>query len=300
VPRYRLRYQATDLELPVGDFVIGRSSSCNLALDDALVSRRHATIHVTADAVTVEDLGSRNGVLVNGEKIKGTVSLSHLDRVSIGSQDLVLLEVGRGRKSQHDTGASFRCRSCGSALPPEDSFCRACGASVQQMSMRTLAGQTIEMKAPEDVIDPEDVTRQATGFSLLAGIADKALALGRFDEAQRMLEKHLIKLVERAAAPDKPKASTVHKGTSYALKLARGLHAPRWVDWVFSLYTAMKTVPTSEAVDELYDLVRVLSYDNPRELRSYLAVVRPMRDRLTPSEKFVLQRLEGLERVITA
>ncbi len=300
MPRFRLRYQATDLELPVGDFVIGRSSSCNLALDDALVSRRHATIHTARESVTVEDLGSRNGVLVNGEKIKGVVAVTHLDRISIGSQDLVLLEVGRGRKAPRDTGASIKCRTCGSVVPPEDSFCRACGAQVGPASMRTLAGQTVEMKIVEDAANPEDVTRQATGFSLLAGIADKALALGRYDEAHRMLEKHLVKLIDRANAVEKPKLGTIHKGTSYALKLARGLASPRWIDWVFQLYTAMKSVPTSETVDELHDIVRALDYDNARELRAYLTVMRPMRERLTPSERFVLQRLEGLERVISA
>jgi pSer/pThr/pTyr-binding forkhead associated (FHA) protein len=93
VPRFRLRYQATDLEMPVGDFVIGRSSSCSLALDDGLVSRRHAVIHVGHDAVTVEDMGSRNGVSVNGKKIAGEHRVRHLDRVVIGSQEMVLIEV---------------------------------------------------------------------------------------------------------------------------------------------------------------------------------------------------------------
>jgi pSer/pThr/pTyr-binding forkhead associated (FHA) protein len=74
--RYRLRYQSTDLEMPLGDFVIGRSSDCSLAVDDPLVSRRHAVLHVSADAVVAEDLGSRNGITVNGERTVGTQLLT--------------------------------------------------------------------------------------------------------------------------------------------------------------------------------------------------------------------------------
>src|SRR5262245_32751916 len=85
---YRLRYQAHDIELPIGDFVIGRSAECQLALDDPLVSRKHAAFRVRKDGVTVEDLGSRNGVLVNGTKIDGPHAVNNDDRVTIGGQEL--------------------------------------------------------------------------------------------------------------------------------------------------------------------------------------------------------------------
>ncbi|HSQ63044.1 MAG TPA: FHA domain-containing protein, partial [Polyangiaceae bacterium] len=64
--RFRLRYMNHDLELNEGEFVVGRNASCQLSLDDPLVSRRHAVFNVRADTVTVEDLGSRNGVSLNG------------------------------------------------------------------------------------------------------------------------------------------------------------------------------------------------------------------------------------------
>ena len=73
----RLRYLVHDLEVPPGEFVIGRSPDCQLSLDDPLVSRRHAILVVQADAVYVEDLASRNGVLVNGKRVPlvGRVSM---------------------------------------------------------------------------------------------------------------------------------------------------------------------------------------------------------------------------------
>lgn len=71
--RFRLRHQGSDIELTPGMFVVGRSSQCNLSLDDALVSRRHAQFTVDAESVHVEDLGSRNGININGVDRKSVV-----------------------------------------------------------------------------------------------------------------------------------------------------------------------------------------------------------------------------------
>src|SRR6476469_2913280 len=86
---YRLRYLAHDLELPIGEFVVGRSTECQLSLDDPLVSRRHAVLKVSADKVTVQDLGSRNGVPGNGKRVEGAHALNPGDKVGIGSQAMV-------------------------------------------------------------------------------------------------------------------------------------------------------------------------------------------------------------------
>src|SRR5512145_1758317 len=86
----RLRYLSHELEVPLGQFVIGRSADCQLALDDPLVSRRHALLTVRTESVTIEDLGSRNGVSVNGVKIEGQRPLSHGDHITIGGQEMVL------------------------------------------------------------------------------------------------------------------------------------------------------------------------------------------------------------------
>jgi serine/threonine-protein kinase len=50
--------------------VVGRSRGCMLRLPgDATVSRQHCIIELEPDGVWVQDLGSLNGTLVNGEKI---------------------------------------------------------------------------------------------------------------------------------------------------------------------------------------------------------------------------------------
>src|SRR5262245_21783280 len=89
----RLRYLAHDLEVPPGEFLIGRSPDCQLSLDDPLVSRRHAILVVHPDAVFIEDLGSRNGVLVNGKRIQGPTLVADSDQIMVGSQVMTLVGV---------------------------------------------------------------------------------------------------------------------------------------------------------------------------------------------------------------
>ncbi|WP_200814771.1 FtsK/SpoIIIE domain-containing protein [Blastococcus haudaquaticus] len=54
-------------ELPVGSYELGRSSS--FGFSDRSMSRRHATLEVTADGATLTDLGSSNGTLVEGTPV---------------------------------------------------------------------------------------------------------------------------------------------------------------------------------------------------------------------------------------
>ncbi|MFN7130431.1 MAG: FHA domain-containing protein, partial [Myxococcales bacterium] len=67
------------------ELVIGRSPSCEIALpDDGKVSRRHARLWAKGEQFAVEDLGSRNGTWVNGDRIEAEVLLSPGDRVQVG------------------------------------------------------------------------------------------------------------------------------------------------------------------------------------------------------------------------
>ncbi len=65
-------------------FLIGRSSKCHLCAGSTSVSRKHCAITRDGTKVTIKDLGSRNGTLVNDEKILGEVELTSGDEVSVG------------------------------------------------------------------------------------------------------------------------------------------------------------------------------------------------------------------------
>jgi pSer/pThr/pTyr-binding forkhead associated (FHA) protein len=65
-----LKGQALVLENE-GKYILGRSRDCSLPLADPhlQISRYHCRIKVSAPSVVIQDLGSRNGTYVNGEKI---------------------------------------------------------------------------------------------------------------------------------------------------------------------------------------------------------------------------------------
>ncbi|MBD3366652.1 MAG: SpoIIE family protein phosphatase [Candidatus Eisenbacteria bacterium] len=63
--------RSVELPLREGDQVVGRGSDVDLRIDHPNVSRRHASVTVDGNVVTVTDLGSRNGTRVNGERITG-------------------------------------------------------------------------------------------------------------------------------------------------------------------------------------------------------------------------------------
>ncbi|MEM8864315.1 MAG: SpoIIE family protein phosphatase [Planctomycetota bacterium] len=75
-------------ELDADQSIIGRSSDCQVSLDVAAVSRRHAALVQDAGRFFVEDLGSRNGTLVNGQKIVDRTPLRDGDRILVCDQEL--------------------------------------------------------------------------------------------------------------------------------------------------------------------------------------------------------------------
>lgn len=66
---------------------IGRSGDCEVPLDVAAVSRRHAEVVRQGGGFVVADLHSRNGTFVNGEKILAPTPLRHGDRILICDQE---------------------------------------------------------------------------------------------------------------------------------------------------------------------------------------------------------------------
>lgn len=68
-------------------YILGRDRSADITLEEKKISRRHACLYWdkgTKDVV-IEDLGSLNGTMVNGESISGAVKLSNGDRIQVGS-----------------------------------------------------------------------------------------------------------------------------------------------------------------------------------------------------------------------
>ena len=68
---------------PTGTAVVGRSPECDVVLDVAAVSRKHASIEVGPQQIWLQDHGSRNGTYVNGQRVVDRVELRDGDHVLI-------------------------------------------------------------------------------------------------------------------------------------------------------------------------------------------------------------------------
>ena len=75
--------------VPPGGAVIGRSQECEVVLSDPNVSRRHAEVRPGDGGWTVRDLGSTNGVRVNGRPPAEAQPLSSGDVLVLGTAELV-------------------------------------------------------------------------------------------------------------------------------------------------------------------------------------------------------------------
>ena len=284
--RWRLRYLQHDLELSEGQFAVGRNATCQLSLDDPLVSRRHALLIVTEDGVTIEDLQSRNGVLVNGKRIGGRVSLQVGDRILIGAQELTLLQ-GRAvtsRDHQQTTG-----NAANMTLPKMTPALKLPGDLPAHSSMSPSEPSGAE-------IDPSMV-RRADAFKLLGGVAEKALAMGRAVEAERLLASPLADVIEASRAGRKLPTGLVDQAAKFSSKLATATGKGAWADYVIELYAAQGRPCPAPVIDELYIAMRKVAAVDVTRLREYLAQLRARLNQLGPADRFLFQRLEGLERL---
>ena len=85
----KLRYEGKTAVLRSSGGVIGRSRECDVVLSDQNVSRRHAEVRPSGGKWIVKDLGSTNGVKVNGRRIQGAQSLRPGDTITLGTSDIV-------------------------------------------------------------------------------------------------------------------------------------------------------------------------------------------------------------------
>lgn len=79
-----------------GETLIGRGEEADLSLPNVSVSREHARLHVSGESVVIEDLSSRNGVRVGGERMEpgSRAPLQPGQEVRVGKFRLTLVAGG--------------------------------------------------------------------------------------------------------------------------------------------------------------------------------------------------------------
>jgi DNA-binding winged helix-turn-helix (wHTH) protein len=97
---YALVWGRRVVKLSRGEHIVGRDRAAAIQIDDATVSRRHASITISADAVLLEDLHSKNGTFVGGERLTGPTALNDGDQIRFGSVLVRIRAVGGGGSTE--------------------------------------------------------------------------------------------------------------------------------------------------------------------------------------------------------
>lgn len=86
---YRLVWGDREIALTPGENLFGREEDARVWIDDPLVSRRHARIVVEETGAILEDLGSKNGTYLRGQRIHAPAALADEDLVTIGPASMI-------------------------------------------------------------------------------------------------------------------------------------------------------------------------------------------------------------------
>jgi len=86
---YRLIWGNREIALGPGENLLGRDENAIVWIDEPLVSRQHARIVVDDTGVILEDLGSKNGTYLRGQKIDAPVELADQDELRIGPASMI-------------------------------------------------------------------------------------------------------------------------------------------------------------------------------------------------------------------
>jgi hypothetical protein len=231
VVRFRLRFLLQEIDLVPGVTTIGRSAACQITIDDPLVSREHARVRVDGGKAVVEDLGSRNGVSVNGKPIKGPTVVGDTDRIRIGAQELVLCAVGAtsAEKTQRrTTGFMCHCAECGIPYPAESPVCPACGSSQRAPQEDTLSGARSD---------------RDWSLELASEAVARALDKQSWEDVERLLLRARLHVEQRVADGGKVDRRPLSGLADAAVALATATGELTWVRWALSLYASLGQTP---------------------------------------------------------
>jgi hypothetical protein len=274
-PRCALRFGNRVVPLEPGELVLGRATDCNVTLDGALVSRRHARIVVSTDRITIEDLGSRNGVQVDGKTIEGPAEVSVGSKLQLGDIALSIVRLDQEMKRRITASDLRSARTIRFEVPtnPEPVLLAQPAAS-SALDETTLRGRSLE---------------------LLGKVAEKALALGRGAEAERVLGTLLNSALGEARKSRTLSPEMAENAARYSVKLAAATGNARWLDYPIQLFSALGQPLPLPVVDEMFEVLRKVRGIDRRLLDDYIELLRGKK--LGPAARFALQRIEGLARL---
>jgi hypothetical protein len=223
------------------EVVVGRSGECDVCIEnDRSMSRRHAKFWVRGETVWVEDLGSRNGVVLNGRAVSGPAEVSLGDRVLVGGHVFQVVDEQDLRRTRR----SGRMQAIESGEQP------------------LHFDEVTDISPPQDLIE-----RAATEH-----------ASGELSEARRHLVR-FAGAAEMARARGRPATVEVlRRGGGLMLQVAAETADVVWVERALGIYGDARLLIPDDQLVLLANLVPVLGDVRPSILR-YVDAIGPGGDR---------------------
>lgn len=137
----RIRYGGDTFRLTQRQTLVGRSRGCAIVLSSRLASREHCVLERSGSALTLIELGSKNGTWVNGERVTRRRQLAKGDTIRIGSDQLEVVE--KVRSSDGVRGANVETQRM-ERSPNEDAIEDDSTATVDHASVLDLAEVLLE------------------------------------------------------------------------------------------------------------------------------------------------------------
>ena len=120
------------IPVTVEKFIIGRATDCHLKSKSELISRYHCAIHI-GDEVVIRDLGSKNGVRLNGERISTEQKLKSGDSLVVGPLEFyVNIAVDADALAGKPAGGSYQLPSANGIEPSESTITVDCLTALDQ------------------------------------------------------------------------------------------------------------------------------------------------------------------------
>jgi len=252
-----LEYAGELHAIGVRPFVIGRAAESDLVLEHAAISRRHARIVRGKEGYLVEDLQSRNGVIVDGTPVRGAALVIPGMVLTFGDVSVVVRNARRG-------GVEVK---------------RATGAEPDLGKRPTRR---------------DDDTGPVDGLLLFTTAVDEALLKGLTRDAEWSFARHLARQAERAAQRGRLDPAVAQTIALLSLRLGEATSSSAWLDFVVRLYSAMASVVPLTVVNAMQALARKLGGVDRSALRQYSAILEERVPELTIEERCVLDRLAAL------
>ena len=264
---FALRFHGRSL--PVGEpIVIGRSPHCDLVLShDPNVSRAHARLTPDGAALLVEDLGSVNGVFVNGVRLRLRAKVFDGDIVRIGS--CVVTIVGTGRTK------------------PDMPAVRGRDETDTLRLLRPAVAPNL----------PSKPRHQA--FLRSADEAEPALDAGAWTRASQLLDPAAWALVDEVAATGALDPIVQERACTCAVRLATATRDGMWVNFLLSLHTAASRPMPRAVAATLPRLVHASRNVEIDAVEAYLDVMRTVYPRLMPVERQLCGSLESARLLVS-